>query len=80
MRSEKEDKQAVLAKNVRVADMQQLLAKLEADLEVLDGQTPPAMRATEQNALDMKYLRERQMFLNLAFDFFVFWVFTACCY
>ncbi|CAK9073503.1 unnamed protein product [Durusdinium trenchii] len=59
-RNEKEEKEAQLAKNVRQADLQQILARLGNDLDLLKARAANAPSEAVENALDMKYLRDRQ--------------------
>ncbi|CAK9036023.1 unnamed protein product [Durusdinium trenchii] len=60
VRSERELRDAELAENLRRADLQQLVAKLERDFKVLEGRKPKEDASAKERALDMKYLRERQ--------------------
>lgn len=54
-----------MAQNLREADFAQLKAKVEADLATLESQRPKRGLEAEQHALDMKYLRDRQMYFGL---------------
>ena len=63
-RAEKEVKDAQLAANVRQADLQQLVAKLDADFELLKSLKPDEGAEAQEHAKDMKYLRERQQWLT----------------
>ena len=57
----KDEKDAELARNVRKADLEQIVAKVSKDMEVLQKHLSPAEdRRAEEHALDMKYLRDRQ--------------------
>lgn len=69
-RNEKEEKEAQLAKNVRQADLQQILARLGNDLDLLKARAANAPSEAVENALDMKYLRDRQEFLSWSRSFF----------
>ena len=61
LRSEKEEKEAKLAQNLRQADYDALDAKLTSDFDLLKSDRPDATEEAAEHALDMKYLRERQM-------------------
>lgn len=65
VRSERELRDAELAENLRRADLQQLVAKLERDFKVLEGRKPKEDASAKERALDMKYLRERQTYPGL---------------
>ena len=57
----KDEKDAELSRNVRKADLEQILAKVSKDMDVLQKYLSPADdRRAEEHALDMKYLRDRQ--------------------
>ena len=57
----KDEKDAELSRNVRKADLEQILAKVSKDMDVLQKHLSPADdRRAEEHALDMKYLRDRQ--------------------
>ena len=57
----KDEKDAELSSNVRKADLEQILAKVSKDMDVLQKHLSPADdRRAEEHALDMKYLRDRQ--------------------
>lgn len=61
IRQEKEDED--LAQAVRQADLRQLISRLENDLRALDGLAGGDVEAAKQTALDLKWIRERQMTL-----------------
>ena len=63
-RTEKEEKDAQLARNVRQADLEQLLSRLANDLSLLKDRKDAAPSEAVENALDMKYLRDRQECLS----------------
>ena len=70
----KDEKDAELSRNVRKADLEQILAKVSKDMDVLQKHLSPADdRRAEEHALDMKYLRERQLQLGC----FYWWWFIA---
>ena len=57
----KDEKDAELSRNVRKADLEQILAKVSKDMDVLQKHLSPADdRRAEEHAHDMKYLRDRQ--------------------
>eukprot|EP00435_Cladocopium_sp_Y103_P060864 s625_g22.t1 len=58
--SQKQDREAALARNLRKADFEQIMAKITADMDVLEHQVSPEAQKHQEHALDMKYLRERQ--------------------
>lgn len=59
-RADKEEKATKLAENLRQADLQQLVAKLENDIALLRSLKPQADQIAKDHALDMKYLQDRQ--------------------
>lgn len=61
IRQDKEDED--LAQAVRQADLRQLISRLENDLRALDGLAGGDVEAAKQTALDLKWIRERQMTL-----------------
>ena len=61
---QKEKGDAELAANVRQADLKQLLARLDADFKVLDDLSGGDAETAKQTALDVKWIRDRQMNLN----------------
>ena len=65
--SQKQDREAELARNLRKADFDQVMAKVSADMEVLESQTSPDVQKQQEHALDMKYLRDRQAQLGFFF-------------
>lgn len=60
VRSQKEAKEAELAKRVREVQFQELEAKISADFELLKSRIPSDEKKNEEHAKDMKYLKERQ--------------------
>lgn len=60
VRADKEEKANQLAHNLRQADLQQLIAKLESDMVILRARKPQEGQVAKEHALDMKYLQERQ--------------------
>lgn len=62
-KSEKDQKELELAKNVRQADLKQLLARIENDFSTLKARCASEDTQAMQTAKDMKYMRERQMML-----------------
>jgi hypothetical protein len=60
-RSEKMKREADLAANVRAADLTQLLARLEADMELLSSKENNSASRAAETAKDMKYLWDRQL-------------------
>ena len=67
-----EQKEQELAKNVRMADLNQLVARIEADMLLLKKIQQSADSAARETALDMKYMLERQMLLDRV------WLLFAC--
>ena len=65
IQNEKEAKDAQLARNLRKADLEQVVSMIEADLSLLASHTSTDAKKQEQHALDMKYLRERQQRLDV---------------
>ena len=65
VQNEKDEREAELARNLRKADLEQIVAKIENDLTVLEKYMEPNDRQAEEHALDMKYLRDRQQRLDL---------------
>ena len=63
VQNEKDEKEAELNRNLRKADLEAIVSKIEKDLEVLEKHTGESGREGEEHALDMKYLRDRQQFL-----------------
>ena len=62
-KTRKEKEEEDLAQAVRQADLKQLVARLENDLTALDGLSGGDVEAAKQTALDLKWIRERQMIL-----------------
>ena len=58
-----EERNRELAGRVAAATMDQIRAKLEADIEELNKHVPSAEKDAIETALDLKYLQERQMML-----------------
>ena len=71
--NQKHDREAELARNLRKADYEQVIAKVNADMDVLESQVSPEVQKQQEHALDMKYLRERQLQLGC----FYWWWFIA---
>ena len=60
----KEAQNAQLERNLRQADFQAVLAKLESDIKVLESFKPNSHEEALKHAKDMKYLRDRQATLE----------------
>ena len=60
-RSQKLKKEQDLAASVRAADYTQLMARLEADMELLSSRENSSASRAVETAKDMKYLWDRQM-------------------
>lgn len=60
IQSERDDRDAELAKNLRKADFESIMAKVEKDFDLLQKHLQPSEARTDEHALDMKYLRDRQ--------------------
>ena len=69
---QKEAEEEALAANVREADLKQLLAQLAADFQTLEGLAGGDAETARQTALDMKWIRERQMILSLGLGCYFF--------
>lgn len=63
-KSRKEKEEEDLAQAVRQADLKQLVARLENDLDALDGLAGGDVEAAKQTALDLKWIRDRQRTLR----------------
>ena len=53
-----------MTKNLRKADLESILAKVENDFKLLEKHMLVDNNEAEEHALDMKYLRDRQLFLG----------------
>lgn len=62
--AELEEKERELAQRVADATLNQVKAKLEADIAILEGLVPTAAKEAQEAGKDLKYLKERQMSLN----------------
>jgi hypothetical protein len=60
----KERKDEELAPQLRLADCSSVMAKLEADLQILKDREGDKTAQSIKNAKDMKYLRDRQKILG----------------
>ena len=63
--SEKDEEAARLAENVRAATFTQLSSAITADMATLQSRAPTKEAASAEQARDLKYVRERQMWLAL---------------
>ena len=62
----KDEKDAELSRNLRRADLESLVSKIESDFNLLDNAVEPDDKRSQEHALDMKYLRERQQQLGFS--------------
>lgn len=58
---DQEQKAKDLAKQVSVANLAQVKALVEGDVETLRAKLPGKAQEAAEHALDLKYLKERQM-------------------
>ena len=70
--SELEERDKDLARKVAEATLAQLKAKFEADLEHLKEVLPSKEKEERERLLDLKYIKERQMMLD------IFWQLLGC--
>ena len=63
--SEKDEAAARLAENVRAATFTQLSAAIAADMKTLQNRAPTKEVEVAEQARDLKYVRERQLWLGL---------------
>ena len=61
---EAEEHEAKLAKKVREATLQHLEAKLSADFKILASRLPTPESQAKEAALDVKYVKDRQLLLE----------------
>ena len=59
-RREKEEKEEELQANLRQADFNMIIKKLEDDLTILTEHVGDEMQQAQNCALDIKYIRDRQ--------------------
>ena len=60
IRREKDLKEQELARKVRQADCEAVLAKIDVDLAALQASIPNDRQSSMESAKDLKYLKQRQ--------------------
>lgn len=63
-RIQKDARDQEIEKNLRQADVQSVLAKLESDIKTLKDRAPSEAQAAFKHAKDLKYVQERQKILD----------------
>lgn len=63
-KSRKEKEAEDLAADVRQADLKQIMARIDADFAALDAMSGGDAKEAVETALDMKWIRDRQMILS----------------
>jgi len=67
-RTAKEETETRIAEELRAAEAKQVMTKLQSDMSMLKERIPDERVQAQNTAKDIKYLRDRQMRLDLKFN------------